>query len=195
MTPRHPLQNLDCFSRNFFSSRWVSSRWVGVTSLCLPFIGRLPFYLPVMPNRFITRITVIAFHKSPPLVSECCGWSVRPRSRGMATPTSSPGSASARHREPQRLRCSSCRYWDCREGHRVAWPCAASIGPYAESLSANTMSQLIEIPARSQVPMLAAPNSVPKLNRSGAPWRQLAPRRAGIKFQINANRRSGGVVR
>jgi hypothetical protein len=56
------------------------------------------------------------------------------------------------------------------------------------TISANTISQLIEIPARSQVPMMPVPNSVPKLSRSGA------PRRAGMKFQINADRCSGAVA-
>jgi hypothetical protein len=57
-----------------------------------------------------------------------------------------------------------------------------------DALSANTMSQLIEILVRSRVSIMLAPNSVPKLSRSGAPCQQLAPRRAGMKFQINAVR-------
>jgi|SRR6516165_2587844 hypothetical protein len=64
-------KNKDCFPENF------PPRRAGVTSLWLPLfdvsraaatnISRGTFlHLPAMPNRFITRITVIAFHKSPP---------------------------------------------------------------------------------------------------------------------------------
>ena len=62
-------------------------------------------------------------------------------------------------------------------------------------VSANTISQLIEMLARSQVSMMTVPNLAPKLSRSGAPCRQLTPRRGGMKFQINANRYSGAVAR
>ena len=48
---------------------------------------------------------------------------------------------------------------------------AARIGPYAEPISATAISQLIEIPARSQVSMMRVPNSVPKLSRSGGSTR------------------------
>ena len=43
------------------------------------------------------------------------------------------------------------------------------------ALSANTISQLIEMSARSPVSMIPVPNSAPKLSRSGAPCRQLTP--------------------
>jgi hypothetical protein len=47
----------------------------------------------------------------------------------MAGPTWSLGWASVRHHEPQRLRCSSCRRWDCRERHRAAWASRSSHRP------------------------------------------------------------------
>jgi hypothetical protein len=70
--------------------------------------------------------------------------------------------------------------------------CHQRIGPYAERLSANTISQLIEISACSHVLVLLVPNSAPKLNRS---WRVLPAARASKsrdeRCQISPNRWSG----
>src|SRR6516162_7656653 len=42
-------------NKNYFAKNFTPTpRGAGVTSLWLPLIGRLPFHLPAVPNRFIT---------------------------------------------------------------------------------------------------------------------------------------------
>jgi hypothetical protein len=55
-------EKISMLSGEFFPPRWGGAN-VPTAAVTL----RLPFlHLPVMPNRFIARMTVIAFHKSPP---------------------------------------------------------------------------------------------------------------------------------
>ena len=58
------------FAENFSHLRWVGHN----VPIGCRLLDVCPFHSLTMPNRFITHITVIAFHKSPPLASECCGF-------------------------------------------------------------------------------------------------------------------------